>query len=181
MKRSPDNQINASFIDISRIKWLVFLLRSSFFRTTRPLAISEATAYYRPAPGRTDSIPERHQRQWIRQRNRSWIKGLGKNPQKSELIYWRQCRLSGATEPCPLGLRETLACIHVILHNVPSRVACWHGSRPNSQTNGMRVKTSADPRLKKEIAGTASDGNWLKGFWLAPTEQRYWLLGDLQQ
>ena len=24
MKRSPDNQINASFIDISRIKWLVF-------------------------------------------------------------------------------------------------------------------------------------------------------------
>ena len=24
MKRSPDNQINASFIDILRIKWLVF-------------------------------------------------------------------------------------------------------------------------------------------------------------
>ena len=24
MKRSPDNQINASFIDISRTKWLVF-------------------------------------------------------------------------------------------------------------------------------------------------------------
>ena len=24
MKRSPDNQINASFMDISRIKWLVF-------------------------------------------------------------------------------------------------------------------------------------------------------------
>ena len=24
MKRSPDNQINASFIDISRIKWLFF-------------------------------------------------------------------------------------------------------------------------------------------------------------
>ena len=24
MKQSPDNQINASFIDISRIKWLVF-------------------------------------------------------------------------------------------------------------------------------------------------------------
>ena len=29
MKRSPDNQVNASFIDISRIKWLVFLLRLS--------------------------------------------------------------------------------------------------------------------------------------------------------
>ena len=73
------------------------------------------------------------------QRNRSWIKGLGKNPQKSELIHWRQCRLSGATEPCPLGLRETLACIHVILHMSRPRVACWHGSRQNSQKNGMRV------------------------------------------
>ena len=62
MKRSPDNQINASFIDISRIKWLVLLLWSSFFRTTRPLASSEATTYYRPAPGRTDGIPERDQR-----------------------------------------------------------------------------------------------------------------------
>ena len=39
-----------------------FLLRSSFFRTTRLLASSEAMAYYRPAPGRTDGIPERDQR-----------------------------------------------------------------------------------------------------------------------
>ena len=82
----------------------------------------------------------------VRQRNRSCIKGLGKNPQKSELIHWWQCLLSGATEPCPLGLRETLACIHVIPHNVTAtcgihvilhmsrpRVACWHGSRQNSQ------------------------------------------------
>ena len=30
----------------------------------------------------------------------------------------------GAPEPCPLGLRETLECIHVILHNVMPRVAC---------------------------------------------------------
>ena len=28
------------------------------------------------------------------QQNRSWIKGIGKNPQKSELIHWRQCLLS---------------------------------------------------------------------------------------
>ena len=28
MKRCPDNQINSSFADISRIKWLVFLLRT---------------------------------------------------------------------------------------------------------------------------------------------------------
>ena len=32
-------------------------------------------------------------------------KGLGKNPQKSELIHWRQCLLSGGTEACSLGLR----------------------------------------------------------------------------
>ena len=38
------NQINASFIDILRIKWLVFLLRSSFFRTTSTVASSEAPA-----------------------------------------------------------------------------------------------------------------------------------------
>ena len=35
----------------------------------------------------------------VRQRNRSWIKGLGKNPQKSELVHCWQCLLSGATEP----------------------------------------------------------------------------------
>ena len=65
MKRSPDNQINASFIDISRIKWQMVLLRSSFFRTISTVASSEATACYRLAPSRTVSIPERRQRQWI--------------------------------------------------------------------------------------------------------------------
>ena len=78
-------------MDISRIKWLVFLLWSSFFRTTSTVASSEAPADYQPAPGRTDGIPERHQRQWIYKtvfinlclelpQNLSWIKGLGKNP-----------------------------------------------------------------------------------------------------
>ena len=62
----------------------------------------------------------------VRQRNRSCIKGLGKNPQKSELIHWRQCLLSGATEPCPLGLRETSCTMS------RPRVVCWHGSRQNS-------------------------------------------------
>ena len=72
-----------------------FLLRSSFFCIIRPLASSDATAYYRPLPGLTDGIPERDQRprdigyksvftnSWqVRQRHRTWIKGLGKNPQK---------------------------------------------------------------------------------------------------
>ena len=53
----------------------------------------------------------------VRQRNRSWIKGLGKNPPKSELVHCWQCLFSGATEPWPHGLRETLACIHVSPHN----------------------------------------------------------------
>ena len=58
MKRCSDNQLNASFIDISRIKWLIFLLWSSFFRTTSTVANSEAPADYRPAPGRTDGVGE---------------------------------------------------------------------------------------------------------------------------
>ena len=50
MIRCPDNQINASFIDILRMKWLVFLLWSSFFRTTSTVASSEALADYQPHP-----------------------------------------------------------------------------------------------------------------------------------
>ena len=55
----------------------------------------QAPTYYRPVPGPTDGIPERDQRprdngyksvftnSWlVRQKHRSWIKGLGKNPQK---------------------------------------------------------------------------------------------------
>ena len=98
MMRCPDNQINASFIDISRIKWLVFLLWSSFFRTTSTVASSEAPADYQPAPSRTDGVPREASKTMDYksvftnlclelQQNRSWIKGLGKNPQKSELIH----------------------------------------------------------------------------------------------
>ena len=96
------------------------------------------------------------------QQNRSWIKGLGKNPQKSELIHWRQCLLSGGTEACSLGLRETPACIHVIQRLSQPRVACWHGFRQNSiKKNGMRVYTLSDRLSKKKIAclnGLRSEG-----------------------
>ena len=109
MIRCPDNQINASFIDISRIKWLVFLLWSSFFRTTSTVASSEAPADYQPVPGRTDGEASKtmdYKSVFTNlclefQQNRSWIKGLGKNPQKSELIHWRQCLLSGAPKRVP--------------------------------------------------------------------------------
>ena len=72
------------------------------------------------------------------QENRSWIKGLCKNPQKSELIHWRQCLLSGGTEACSLGLLETPACIHVIqrlsqLATTSGVLTRTHGFRQNSQ------------------------------------------------
>ena len=60
----PDNQINASFIDISRIKWLVFFV-VFLPHNYSTIASSEAPANYQPAPSRTDGVPERHQRQWI--------------------------------------------------------------------------------------------------------------------
>ena len=45
--------INTSFIDISRIKWLVLLLRSSFFCTTSTVASSEAQPIISPHPVKT--------------------------------------------------------------------------------------------------------------------------------
>ena len=121
-----------------------FLLWSSFFRTTSPVASSEAPADYQPAHrSKRRSSGEASKTMDYKsvftnlclelQQNRSWIKGLGKNPQKSELIHWRQCLLSRGTEACSLGLWETLACIHVIQRLSQPRVACWHGFRKNSQ------------------------------------------------
>ena len=94
------------------------------------------------------------------QQNRSWIKGLGKNPQKSELIHWRQCLLSGGTEACSLGIRETPACIHVIQRLSQPRVACWHGFQQNSQKMEC-VFTRCPTGGRKKIAciyGLRSEG-----------------------
>ena len=94
------------------------------------------------------------------QQNRSWIKGLGKNPQKSELIHWWQCLFSGGTEACSLGLRETPACIHVIQRLSQPRVACWHGFRQNSQKTEC-VFTRCPTGGRKKIAcihGLRSEG-----------------------
>ena len=94
------------------------------------------------------------------QQNRSWIKGLGKNPQKSELIHWRQCLLSGGTKACSLGLRETPACIHVIQRLSQPRVACWHSFRQNSQkTECVFTRCPTGGRKKKScIYGLRSEG-----------------------
>ena len=94
------------------------------------------------------------------QQNRSWIKGLCKNPQKSELIHWRQCLLSGGTEACSIGLRETPACIHVIQRLSQPRVACWHGFRQTSQKTEC-VFTRCPTGGRKKIAciyGLRSEG-----------------------
>ena len=56
------------------------------------------------------------------QRNRSWIKGLGKNAQKSELIHWQQCLLSGATEPYPLPPKNT--CVYTTSHPAHVTAMC---------------------------------------------------------
>ena len=97
MKRCPDNKINASSIDISRIKWLVFYCGHLSSTQLVPLQALkhwpiiglhpvEQTAFRRDIKDNgyksvfTNLCLEL-------QRNRSWIKGLGKNPQKSELIH----------------------------------------------------------------------------------------------
>ena len=104
----------------------------------------------------------------VHQRNRSWINGLGKNPQKSELIHRRQCLLSGATEPCPLGLRETLACIHVIPHNVWVWVSQWSRgqSRLWSIPTNKKLEVWTQYRLLLSFLGgyfSSFQENWGKG------------------
>ena len=107
MKRSPDNQINALFlIDIQRIKWLFvsYYGRLSSAQLDRWQALKqwpiidqrpvEQTAYRRDI--KDNGYKFVFTKSWlVRQRNRSGIKGLGKNPQKSELIHCWQCLLSG--------------------------------------------------------------------------------------
>ena len=88
------------------------LLRSSFFiqldrwqaLTQRPIIdqrLSEQMAYQREI--KDNGYKSVFTNSWlvhvhVRQRKRSWIKGLVKNPQKSELIHCWQCLLSGVTE-----------------------------------------------------------------------------------
>ena len=97
----------------------------------------------------------------VRQRNRSWIKELGKNPQKSELVHWWQCLLSGATEPWTHGFRETIACIQVKCHDGTPWMACWQGSRQNTQKSECAFRHSNRLFPKILRVHTTSDANWL--------------------
>ena len=146
MIRCPYNQINASFIDILRIKWLVFLLWSSFFHTTSTVASSEAPADYQPAPGRTNGVPERHQRQWII------------NP-SLQICAWNFNRthsltavpfVRGHRSVFPWNLRNTgvytrhptfVKATSGVLTRLPAKLS----------KNGMRVYTLSDRRSKNKL------------------------------
>ena len=132
MKWCPDNQINASFIDISRIKWLVFYCGRLSSAQLVPLQAPKHRPIIGPHPVEQTAF---HLYKFVAGTSTEQVvdKGLGKNPQKSELIHWQQCLLSGGTEACSLGLRETLARIHVIPQMSQLRVACWHSYWQNFQ------------------------------------------------
>ena len=178
MIRCPDNQINASFIDISRIKWLVFLLWSSFFRTTTctcsTVASSEAPADYQPAPGRTDGVRGEASTTMDYksvftnlclelQQNRSWIKGLGKNPFTNSIpfthsltavpfvrghrsVFPRTPRNTGVYTRYPTFVTATSG----VLTRLPAKLS----------KKRMRVYTLSDRRSKKNCVynGLRSEG-----------------------
>ena len=90
----------------------------------------------------------------VHRRNRSWIKGLGKDPQKSELVHCWQCLLSGATEPWTHGLRET--------SRAPRMPWCEQGSRQNTKKLECTFRRSPISCSKNNcVVYTASDVNWL--------------------
>ena len=80
----------------------------------------------------------------VRQRNRSWIKGSGRNPQKSELVHCWQCLLAqGHRTVAPWTPRNDCA--------YTSQAPRWHGMRgvltrlpPKHTKIGMRVWTLSD-------------------------------------
>ena len=133
MKRSPDNQINAFS------HWHLENSMSSFFYYSRLSSAQldrwqattqwpiidqypiEQTAYRREI--KDNEYKSALTNSWlVRQRNRSWIKGLGKNPQKSELVHCWQCLLSGGYWTVnPRTPRND--CVYT------SQAPQWHGMR----------------------------------------------------
>ena len=85
MKQSPDNQINTSFIDISIIIAVVFLPHNKTAgKLQSNVLLSTSTRSNRRQPRDNGyTCKSIFTNSWlVRQRHRSWIKGLGKNPQK---------------------------------------------------------------------------------------------------
>ena len=125
------------------------------------MANFDTTAYYQPAPGRTDGIPERDQRprdngyksvftisRLVCQRNRSLIKGLGKNQQKE----WTHSLFAvpsvrGQRTVTPWTPRND--CVYT------SQAPRWHVSWQHTQ------KSSDYQWVNFVRVCTASDANWL--------------------
>ena len=91
MIRCPDNQINASFIDISRIKWLVFFIvvvflphneyRCKLRSTGRLSAHARSNRRHSGEASKTMDYKTVFINLCLElPHNLSWIKGLGKNP-----------------------------------------------------------------------------------------------------
>ena len=170
MKQSPDNQINTFLIDISRIKWLVSChghlssAQLGHWQATKQQPIIdqhpvEQMAYRKDI--KENGYKSIFTNSWlVHQRNGSWIKGLGKNPQKSELVHWWQCLLSGATEPWPPWTPRN-TCVYT------RQPAQWHATgdvltRLPAKTHKNRnacFDTLRSP-FQQNIY-TASDANWL--------------------
>ena len=176
MIRCPNNQINASFIDISRIKWLVFLLWSSFFRTTSTVASSEAPAEL-SARTRSNRWSSGEASKTMDnksvftnlclelQQNRSWIKGLGKNPFTHSIPFTHSLTavpfVRGHRSVFPWTPRNTgvytrhptfVTATSGVLTRLPAKLS----------KNGMRVYTLSDRRSKKKLrVYTASEAKGL--------------------
>ena len=138
-----------------------FLLWSSFFRTTSTVASSQAPADYQPAPGRTDGVPERHQRQWIinpslqicawnfteqvvdkgiRQKStKEWTHSLTAVPfvRGHRGVFPRTPRNTGVYTRHPTFVTATSG----VLTRLPAKLS----------KNGMRVYTLSDRRSKKKL------------------------------
>ena len=67
----------------------------------------------------------------------------------SELVHCLQCLLPGATKLWAHGLRKTIACIQVKRHNGTPCVACWQGSRQNTNKSECAFRCSPIGRSKK--------------------------------
>ena len=166
MKRIPDNQINASFIDISRIKWLVFFYCSRLSSAQRdhwhapkqrPIIDRhpvEQIAYWRDI--KDNGYKSVFTNSWlIRQRNRWWIKGLGTNPQKTELIHWRQLVpfVRGPLNHVPSYSEKHL---HVYTSSRTMSCHVWRvDTAPDQTRNKMECVLRRPPirGWKKKIAG----------------------------
>ena len=156
MKRSPDTQINNLF------HWHFENLMVSFFITVvfssakiRTVSKLEATAYTSTSAWsnrrhtgqrskglvKMDINPSLQMAWLLRQTNTSSIKGLGKNQQK-EWTHCLQCHLSGATQPWPHGLRETIAGVDISRNYGTPRVTCWQVFQQNSQKSECVLRRS---------------------------------------